>query len=449
MTQASESVSVVVVDDDAATRESMTALLGGLGCTVTVAGSVGSARALLAGKRADIGFFDDGLGDGSAPELVRWALAGGLVGRAYCMTADTRRERVVAAMRAGCCDVLAKPVDRDHIEEIIARKSDAGELDEWRRQYAPQVVGEAARLLEVFETLRSVAQANCTVLVTGETGTGKEVVARTVHNASDRRDKPFVALNCAAIPEALIEAELFGHTRGAFTGALVAREGRIAAASGGTLFLDEIGDMPAAAQAKLLRVLQERLLTPLGADRSVPVDVRIVAATNKDLEAMVEAGTFRADLFYRLSVVRVELPALRDRPEDVVPLARHFIAQVNKSTGRNVAGLDGSAEEVLRKHTWPGNVRELANTIERAVVLKRTAGPLSATDLGLSAKVARGSGPIRIAPEELKLKPALDRLEMDLIKKALEHADGNRTEAASLLGLNRTTLVEKLRKFAL
>jgi transcriptional regulator with GAF, ATPase, and Fis domain len=284
------------------------------------------------------------------------------------------------------------------------------------------------------------------VLIYGESGTGKELVARAVHDASPRRDKPFVPINCAAIPESLIEDELFGHTRGAFTGAEAARQGRIASADGGTLFLDEIGDMPIIAQAKLLRVLQERALTPVGGDRSIPVDIRVVAATNRDLDAMVAAGSFRADLLFRLRVIEVRLPPLRDRGDDILTLARSFLAQANRRNNRSVTGFDPAAESTLAGHAWPGNVRELANTIERAVILKRQ-GLLSAADLRLTGKRgAPAAAPAAAAPDDLNLRSTLDKTEKRLIAIALERSAGNRTEAAALLGLNRTTLVEKMKR---
>jgi transcriptional regulator with PAS, ATPase and Fis domain len=350
-------------------------------------------------------------------------------------------------------------------ETTAGQRNTKASLSDWRQRHAPEMVGDDPTFTHVLEVLRSVAGTNSTVLVTGDTGTGKELVASAVHRASKRASGPFVALNCAAIPDSLIESELFGHTRGAFTGAVAAREGRLLAANGGTLFLDEIGDMPLAAQSKLLRVLQDKQVTPLGADRGMPVDVRIVAATHRDLEEMVEAGTFRRDLFFRLSVIRVELPALRERAEDIPALARHFIHHSAEQVGRDVCELADSAVAVLCEHAWPGNVRELANVIERAMVLKHEDGPMEARHITIATrKRANGTGPARVvsapivvpspaaAPSDagesdgLNLKSAVDNVEQRLIRIALERTSGNRTEAAALLGLNRTTLVEKLRK---
>ena len=354
------------------------------------------------------------------------------------------------------------------------------DLGTWRTEFANDVVGDSAGICDALETVRHVAGTSCSVLITGETGTGKELFARAVHRASPRRGRPFIPVNCAAIPETLLETELFGHIKGAFTGATNARTGRFMSAHEGTIFLDEIGDLPLAAQAKLLRVLEEQVVSPVGSDHDVPVDVRVIAATHRNLEQMVAQGTFRADLYFRLAVVPIELPALRDRPEDIDRIAELCIARQRERTGRQVEGLDASARTALRAYAWPGNVRELGHLLERAVLLARRP-VLSAADLPIpgAPKLARGSQvlpsyhnvtgvalpPHGIAgapmsagvpptfkePSEtsLDLRAALENLERQLIERALAKAGGNRTEAAALLGLNRTTLVEKLRKHAI
>jgi sigma-54 specific flagellar transcriptional regulator A len=358
------------------------------------------------------------------------------------------------------------------------------EFESWRNRFADDIVGDSDALVSALDMVRHVASADCSVLVTGETGTGKELFARAIHRASDRADKPFVAVNCAAIPDTLLETELFGHVRGAFTGATNARAGKFLAANGGTIFLDEIGDLPLAAQAKLLRVLEQRAITPVGSDTEIPVDVRIVAATHRDLETMVSHGQFRADLYFRLGVVPIELPPLRERADDIDVLAEICIRRANQRTGRRVEGLDAEARCALRSHPWPGNVRELSHAIERAVVMVGR-GTIGARDLrlpGSKPQLARGSGRFHIADlltqagatttpsstasgsspalpvppaqgplptdsSSLDLRTALEQLERTLIDRALHKAGGNRTEAAALLGLNRTTLVEKLRKY--
>jgi DNA-binding NtrC family response regulator len=480
-------VSVLVVDDEPQFRTGLERLLSRNGCEVRTASSVSEARAALEQDPVDLAIVDFCLGDGDGPDIVRWAMAKSRMDAAYCMTGNPTTAHVVAAMRAGCADVIEKPFDTDRITAIVEERRARArhDLQSWRKRYAPELLGEDPALLELIDALRNVAATQCTVMIGGESGSGKELAARALHRASPRRDKPFVALNCAAIPEQLIEAELFGHVRGAFTGAVGAREGRIVAAHGGTLFLDEIGDMPLAAQAKLLRVLTDACLTPVGADHPIPIDVRVVAATHRDLEGMVEAGTFRDDLYFRLAVVTLVMPPLRERPGDVLPLARSFLMAANHRTGRDVADFDDGAKMYLQEHAWPGNVRELANAVERAVVLKGS-GMVRASDLqgprrrrptaqpavppaptprlpeipshmsAASPPVARPAAPpvatapaappAGARPESLDLRAAIDGVERRMILEALDRTGGNRTEAAALLGLNRTTLVEKLRK---
>src|SRR3954469_3932436 len=239
----------------------------------------------------------------------------------------------------------------------------------WRTQFAHEIVGDSPEVIDALETIRQVAATDCNILITGETGTGKELFARAVHRASPRRGRSLIPINCAAIPESLLETELFGHVKGAFTGATSARTGRFLSAHEGTMFLDEIGDLPLAAQAKLLRVLEERVVSPVGSDSDVPVDVRIIAATHRNLAEMVEQGKFRADLYFRLAVVPVHLPALRDRSDDILAIANICIARARERTGRAVEGLDASARAALSAYHWPGNVRELSHLIERSVLM--------------------------------------------------------------------------------
>ncbi len=457
-------ISVLVVDDDEGMPLMIQRILGRHGCDVRIAHTLSEGRARLREARADFLIADFLLPDGTGPELVRWALAEKLSRTAFCITAAANCTNVVEAMRAGCADVLEKPIDMRRITDLISayRQNADGDLGAWRMKYAPEVVGEDRALLQALRVVRRVAETESTVLITGPSGCGKEEIARTVHRASLRNDHPFVALNCAAIPENLIEAELFGHSRGAFTGATNSREGRIAAAAGGTLFLDEIGDMPLAAQAKLLRVLQDRTMTPVGADRPVQINVRVVAATNKDLDAEVAAGRFRLDLLYRLNVINIELPALSERSGDIMAIANHLLKRVSKTP----MTFDADVSEMLTSHAWPGNVRELANTIERAVVMS-DGRSITMADLILGSKRSKSGSmriaqlsvvppapalppvplPLQSADEGTSLKAALELVERRLISEALERTGGNRTEAAAILGLNRSTLVEKLRKF--
>jgi DNA-binding NtrC family response regulator len=309
------------------------------------------------------------------------------------------------------------------------------------------VIGNAEPFVDIYRVIDRVADTNCTVLVTGESGTGKELVARAVHSASKRAPGPFVAVNCGAIPEALLESELFGHARGAFTGAHATKTGRIALADGGTLFLDEIGELPLSLQVKLLRVLQTHEYSPVGDTRTFKADVRIVAATNIDLEQAVASGMFREDLFYRLNVIHLTVPPLRDRREVIPLLVHHFMAKARAKTGRPIMEVTRAAAELLATHEWPGNVRELENTIERALLLcpgdriQPSDLPTRVRGLGGERRVAA-----KLPDLGIDLRAAVEGFENDLIRQALDRTGWNKNRAANLLGLNRTTLVEMLKR---
>jgi transcriptional regulator with GAF, ATPase, and Fis domain len=323
------------------------------------------------------------------------------------------------------------------------------------------VVGESASLVEVYRVIDRVAATPCTILVTGESGTGKELIARAIHETSPRASKPFVAVNCGAIPEALLESELFGHMRGSFTGAVANKAGKVALAQGGTLFLDELGELPLALQVKLLRLLQNKEFSPVGDTKVHKADVRIVAATNVDLESAVRAGAFREDLYYRLNVIHLQLPALRDRPGDVARLADYFLAVHSERLGRSGLSFAGSTLEVLEAWQWPGNVRELENTIERAVLLGMgpaieprdlpakllTNGAVERRPAAAAASIAApATTPSQLPDAGVDLRSAVEVFENDLIKQALSRTNWNKNQAARLLGLNRTTLVEMLKR---
>jgi two-component system response regulator HydG len=305
------------------------------------------------------------------------------------------------------------------------------------------VIGRSAALCAAMSVLERAAPADVSVLVLGETGTGKELAARLVHARSRRADQPFVAVNCAALPEQLVESELFGHEAGAFTGAIRRRIGRFEQAHGGTLFLDEIGDLPLPAQAKLLRALQERVIERIGSSESIPVDVRVIAATHRDLQAEVANRCFRSDLYYRLSVVTARLPALRDRPGDVGALAEHFLAAAQARLGRRDLHLTAAAKQRLAAHLWPGNVRELENTVTRAVALAESGAAIDVADLVLDQPVSLPGSPL----PSTDLRDILDFCEREILRRMLERHGGNRTHTAAALHISRQALQQKLARW--
>ncbi len=315
-----------------------------------------------------------------------------------------------------------------------------------------KIVGKSQPLVDLVGNIDRIARASCTVLVTGESGTGKEMLVAALHDASARAKAPLVTLNCGAIPEALLESELFGHAKGAFTGAHASRAGRVAAAEGGTLFLDEIGEMPLSLQVKLLRLLQQREYSPVGDSKTYKCDIRVVAATNRDLEAEVRAGRFREDLYYRLNVIQLHIPPLRERKDDIGTLANHFLNHMRHELGReDIEGFSEEALSLLETYGWPGNIRELQNVIERATLL--CAGPLlEARDLPAAVRShdPRSAGAPGLSAElpetGIDLRAAIDEYESALIRQALARTGGNKNRAAQLLGLNRTTLVEMVKR---
>jgi len=311
-----------------------------------------------------------------------------------------------------------------------------------------KIVGKSPKIRAVMETVDRIAKSNCNVLITGESGTGKESTVAAIHDASKRADKPLVTVNCGALPEALMESELFGHARGAFTGAHVTRQGRVAQAEGGTLFLDEIGELPMPLQAKLLRLLQQREYTPVGDNRTIKCDIRIIAATNRKLADEVARGTFREDLYYRLNVIELAVPALRERAEDIEVLVQHFYKESLEMSGRDdLEGFDPEALEAMLEHDWPGNIRELENVIQRAVLL--APGPvIQREDIPANLQGPRSTGamPAQLPDEGINLREVIEEFESSLVRQALERTKWNKNQAAKLLGMNRTTLVEMVKR---
>ncbi len=449
---------LLIVDDDDSLRDSLSLVLAAEGYEITTAADAEQALVRVGETPFDVVLCDlrmpgrDGLE--LLPELAQRIPEATLI----LMSAYGTEELALEAMRRGAYDYLAKPFQPT--EALLAIRK-AGERERLRRRgdllarEVERAVGErpivaaSPVMIGVLELLERAAEFKATVLLLGESGTGKEVLARAIHSQSPRRDEAFVAVNCGAIPANLLESELFGHAKGAFTGANKARRGLFLEADGGTLFLDEIGEMPAELQVKLLRVLQEEEIRPLGESKSRQVDVRVLAATSRDLESDVAAGQFREDLFYRLNVVRVDVPPLRERREDIPLLVDHFLEKFRIGLGKPVAGIADDALERLVAYAWPGNVRELENVIERAVILCRDAR----LGLGeLPESVVTGTTP---APGDagergdLSIKAARRRAEIEVIRRALQATDGNRTHAAKLLEISHRALLYKLKEYEL
>ena len=368
------------------------------------------------------------------------------------ITAHATLQTAVEAMRRGAFDYVEKPFDNTELKTLVKRALDVNRLSrenrylraELAQRYAlDAVVSESAAMREVLDLARRSARSRSTVLISGESGVGKELVARAVHFHSDRVGSPFVAANCKAFAEGVLESEIFGHEKGAFTGADRARPGLFERAHGGTLFLDEIGEIGPDFQTKLLRVLQERTVQRVGGSEEREVDVRVVAATNRDLRAEVAAGRFREDLFFRLAVIPIHIPPLRERREDILPLARHFLARWNAELGRALSGWSAPVEQFLVSHAWPGNVRELENAIERGVVLAR------GDEIGLDDLLIDPEAPAGEAPEARGLQAFLDAAAAERIRAVLAEAGGVRIEAARRLGVDRTTLYRLMRKFGI
>jgi two-component system response regulator AtoC len=442
---------ILVVEDDPDVRRTLERCLVREGCDVTTAVDGKEAVEKIDRARPELVITDLEMPRAGGREVVALAVQRRVP--VVVLTGHGTVSAAVELMRAGAANFLTKPFTPDTLRNLLS--------DTFGR--APSgagVVGNEEAFRDVLDVVGAVAETDATILITGESGTGKEVVARAIHRASKRARGPFVAVNCGAIPEALLESELFGHARGAFTGATHARAGRFQLAEGGTLFLDEIGDMPLSFQVKLLRVMQERQYEVLGEGTTHNADVRIIAATHRDLTAMVKAGSFREDFYYRLNVVDVKLPALRERVGDIPLLTEHFIAVSNARHGTAVVGAEPELFEALGRHSWPGNVRELGNVIERMVIFQKRGQlavsglPLTITNPAAAATAAAAaatetptpSGGSQLPAEGVDLRAVVAQLEESLIDQALERTGGNRNAAAQLLGLNRTTLVEKLKR---
>jgi DNA-binding NtrC family response regulator len=445
--------SILLADDEEKILKRLGRALREEGHEVVEATSVREAQRHLAERPFDLLVVDNVMPGVTGLELVR-ELAQQPAGerpQIVMMTAHGSTQIVREAFKLGVEDFLEKPFEVDELLVLARRAVKSLRLDNERQYLISErdaefnyygIVGRSRAMEEVIQRAELVAQTKSTVLITGETGTGKEMVARLIHHRSAQRDMPLIKVNCAAIPETLLESELFGHVRGAFTGATMTKRGKFALADGGSIFLDEIGTLSTAIQSKLLRVLQEREFEPLGAERTQRVDVRVIAATNRDLKQMVTDGRFQEDLYYRLNVIPIDLPPLRERREDIRVLIDHFVEKHRQRTGKRIDRVDEEAAQTLQRYEWPGNVRELENTIERAVVLATSPvlTPATVSLLGATSTPAPGL-------PSLRLHQNLEWVERETIRRALEQAGGIKKDAAELMGISQRALSYYLAKY--
>src|SRR5215831_6463621 len=449
---------LLLVDDEAALREAIAERLGDNGFVVEQAASGEDAVARLSEFAFDVIVTDLRLPGVDGRAVLESALERYPDMIAIIITGFGTVKDAVNAIKQGAADFITKPFQFDALLHVLAsaleqrrlRSENAYLRSQLEERYRIDgLVGRSRVMRDLFQLLETVAATSSTVLITGETGTGKELAARAIHHNSPRRANRFVAINCSAIPETLLEAELFGHVRGAFTGAVGTRQGRLEQAHKGTLFLDEVGTMSPALQAKLLRVLQEREFERVGDSHTIKIDVRIIAATHSDLARMVAESTFREDLFYRLNVIPVKLPSLRERREDIPLLAQHFLQKIgSEQVPPRTAAMSQEALRRLMAYAWPGNVRELENVVERALAFSHGRSQIEVSDLGAEIQnVPPVADEAAVFPDEgLDLEKYIEGVELTLIRRSLERTQGNKVQAARLLNLKRTTLIEKLKR---
>lgn len=447
--------SLLLVDDDRQILDSMADWLREQGHQLDAAGSYAAAVAAVNKKTYDLVLSDIRLGDGDGFDLLAHCRKTTPTTTVILLTGYGTVETAIEAIRAGAFDLLTKPLIDEELEISIARALNAREMLEENKTLKAQldlrfgmenVIGHDTRMLKMFDVIDSVADTKATILITGESGTGKSLVARAIHRRSSRRDKPFVEVACGALPETLLESELFGHVAGAFTGASTDKMGKFKQADGGTIFLDEIGTATPGLQVKLLRVLQEFEFEQVGGNKTFKVDARPILATNENLEKAVQEGRFRQDLFYRVNVINLELPGLRDRLSDIPLLAQHFLEEVCEESGKKVSGFTDEALAALQRHRWPGNVRELQNVVERAVLLGK-GDTIRVEDLPATIATAPTVN-VDLAGQH-KLKEALEGPERQILLKVLEEHNWNRHATAESLGINRTTLYKKMKRLGL
>jgi two-component system response regulator PilR (NtrC family) len=439
----------LVIDDEPDIRELLALTLARMDIDSRAGGDLASAKAMLGRERFDLCLTDMKLPDGSGLDLVDYIQSNHPDVPTAVITAHGNMESAVQALKSGAFDFVSKPVDLHMLRNLVnaalrLNPGRAPKADE--RKAGLELLGKSAAMQATRATIAKLARSQAPVYISGESGTGKELAARLIHEQGPRADKPFVPVNCGAIPEALMESEFFGHRKGSFTGASAHKEGLFQAADGGTLFLDEVADLPLHMQVKLLRAIQEKAIRPIGEQKEVPTDVRILSATHKDLAALVRAGSFRQDLFYRINVIELHIPALRERSEDIASLVSHFLARLAAQSGSALPTVTDGALERLGGYSFPGNVRELENILERAMTLC-DGGIIRAGDLQLSDETDGGPG--QAAAAALPLEPYLGHIEKETILQALERTRYNKTAAARLLGISFGALRYRLKKLGL
>jgi len=458
---------ILVVEDNPTMREGLEQMLLRAGHEVTTAVDGPAALAVCREQAMDLVITDFKMEGMTGLELLESLRKQAFPGDpdVVLITAYGTIDIAVDAMQRGAVDFITKPFDTDEFKvkvekalrtrelmrERDAFKAEAEYLREEVEQHFGEIVGRSTSMRGIFDSVRKVAETSSSVYIYGESGTGKELIARAIHRESPRRDGPFIKVNCSALAESLLESELFGHEKGAFTGAIRERKGRFELADGGTLFLDEISDIPPSVQVKLLRVLQEKEIERVGGEETIHVDVRIISATNRDLAPLVSKGAFREDLYYRLHIIPITVPPLRERKEDIAPLVHHFVRTISADIGKSVEGVSDEVMALLHRYDWPGNIRELENMIERAIVLC-DGGSLGVEEFPLDYRAAtRRAGEPLIPPPlgTISLDDALARLERAMIESALAEARGVKTRTAELLGIKTSALYYKLEKYGL
>ncbi|MEW6260186.1 MAG: sigma-54 dependent transcriptional regulator [Thermodesulfobacteriota bacterium] len=448
---------ILIVDDDQAHRTMLKALIASWGYAVSLAADGGAAVSEVRTKPYDLVLMDIRMIKMSGLEALEAIKSVQPTLPVIIMTAYASVDTAVTALKSGAYDYLTKPLDFEKLRITIDRAMEHVQLRVENQQLRERlnerfdkraIVGNSPALKKLLDTVSLVAPSEATVLINGESGTGKEMIATAIHSNSYRRSGPFIKINCAAITETLLESELFGHEKGAFTGADRRKDGKFVQASGGSLFLDEVSEMSLMMQVKLLRVLQEREVVRVGGDQVVPIDVRLIAATNRPLEQLVQTGAFREDLYYRLNVVSLTLPPLRERQEDIPILAQHFLNRFAEQNRKPIKGFTQQAMDRLLRYSWPGNIRELMNAVERAVVLAQSE-IIDEADLAIFPLTSAGDGSKDLRPPVLPESNRLAEMEKDAIVKTLAETGGNKSRAAKLLGITRKTLQNKLKAFGL